>query len=91
MSLKNDLEEKIKGLSLEGVDLILISDKYVFDRTKTLKLPEGLKKPIQIMYVENMGSLKALSIRDMRKAGWERVETLEKLAEKQKAKEAANG
>ena len=90
MSLKHDLDEKMMGLALDKVDVIFITDKYLMERMRKLKLPKDCK-PIQVMYVEKLTDLKALSIVDMRKNGWERVERLEKLAEKQKAKEAKNG
>lgn len=73
MSLKTALEDHIQGLALEGVDIIFISKRYLFDRLVGIKIPKVIK-PIQLIHVEDLNDLKAMSHEDMKKMGWVRVE-----------------
>lgn len=74
-TLKQDLEDKLKGLALAGVDIIFVKDRYLFDRLSKmpLPLPKG-SKPIHLCFVNELDDIKALSHQDMRKLGWVREE-----------------
>ena len=81
MSLKRDLDERMKGLILNEVDLIIFKDRFVMERVRNMKFP-GLKKQIQLMLVSNLGEVQALSIQDMRAVGWiQKKEMDEKIKE----------
>jgi len=73
MSLKTGLEERIKGLALADVDIILVKERHLYERLKTLKVP-GVKRQIQMVLVNNLDDMKALSHVDMRSLGWVREE-----------------
>lgn len=75
MSLKDGLETRLKGLVLEGVDIIFVKERHLLDRLMKMSLPKGTK-PIQLCLVENLDDIQALSHQDMRKLGWVRQEKL---------------
>ena len=80
MSLKAGLEERIKGLVLEDVDIIFVTERHLYDRLSKMPFP-NLKKEVRVMFVERFDNLKALSIRDMRKLGWVRHDDKSRLAQ----------
>lgn len=75
MSLKDGLENRLKGLALEGVDIIFVKERHLFERLSKmpLPLPKG-SKPISLCLVNDLNDLKALSHQDMRALGWVRQE-----------------
>lgn len=75
MSLKDGLEDRIKGLALEGVDIIFIKEPHLYDRMKRINV-SNVTKPIQVIMVREFDDLKALSHVDMRALGWVRAKKL---------------
>lgn len=75
MSLKQGMEDRIKGLALEGVDIIFVHEKLLFERLSRMKIP-GINKQIQMVLINDFKDFKALSLRDMKKLGWIRKEKL---------------
>lgn len=72
MSLRRDLEERVQGFASDGVDIIFVSDRYIMDQLMKLRIKSS--KPIQVVQVNHMGDIKALSEVAMRELGWVRVE-----------------
>lgn len=77
MSLKEGIEKRIQALVLEGVDIIFVKERHLFDRINQIKMHiPNVKKAIQVMLVDDFDDLKALSHQDMRMLGWVREEKL---------------
>lgn len=75
LSLKQGIEDRIRGLALSGVDIIFVKERHLFDRLSRmpLALPKG-SKPINLCFCNDLDDLKALSHQDMRALGWVRLE-----------------
>lgn len=69
--INEDLRERVKGLALEGVDIIFVKDRYLFDRLSKLKVP-GIEKAISLFRVNDFDDLKALNEKEMNELGWVR-------------------
>lgn len=72
--LKQDLEDKIKAFSLEGVRIILVKDPYVLDRLRNMRGLET-KEPIHLVQVDEFDDLKGLSEKDLAAMGLVKKET----------------
>lgn len=67
--LVDDIRDRIRGLALEGVDIILCKDRYVWERIQKLKFPE-LNRRIYVVEVGEFDNLQALDEKKMNAAGW---------------------
>ena len=75
LTLKQGIEDRMRGLALAGVDIIFVKERHLFDRLRSmnLKLPKDAK-PIHLCFCNDLDDLKALSHQDMRALGWVREE-----------------
>jgi hypothetical protein len=69
VTLRNDIRDRVRGLLLDGVDVILCKDRYIWERIKSLKFPE-LKRRIYVAEVGDFDNLQALDEKKMNAAGW---------------------
>lgn len=75
MTLKQGLEDRVRGLALENVDMIFVKERHLFERLSAINVP-GVTKKITLMLVTDLNDLKALSHVDMRALGWVREEKI---------------
>lgn len=81
MSLTTDLKERVKGLCLNGCQLLLVKENHLVDRISRLQF-DNVDHRVYILKVDEFDDLKAIDEEMMRKAGWVRAD---QSSEKEKA------
>lgn len=71
--INEDLRERVKGLALEGVDIIFVKDAFLQHRLSRVIVP-GISKNITIMLLPDFEDFKALNEQEMKELGWVREE-----------------
>lgn len=70
MSLKKDLEQRVRGLILSGAELIVVKELYLFDMLRKIKFNNPDDKPIQVVALNNLDDIATLDEEMMAGYGW---------------------